>query len=734
MDQKPQSPATPSDEATFTFSWLALKLLGRGLYSNPWSALSELVANGLDAGATEVRVYVDARNKSNATVEVIDNGTGMSRADINTYVKVGHNKRAGTSPIPQTDARPKGRKGIGKLAALFLSPHFYLATRHTEAASSWELDARNADTAVDTHPSLIHVEATPATPNDDLWARLSSGTRLTMLNVDLTGYGAQAINALGARLANQFLLPNNASPRVLIWVRTKDDELEPSYQAVEKNIAFGNLAEVAMYFPDSAYRPSDLESTGEGLKIPAKGLPGNSHTHVPVHTVLEPEPEQDEAWKELADDVNPSERTYRGVPYTLTGWVGVHATINNALAKENDERFSKNRYYNPAQIRVYVRGKLANDHLLSQLGLTGTYVNYIEGELTFDLLDEDSLPDIATSNRQDFDETDKRVALLRALVRPVVRGLIQRRNSLAGEISEKIANEKNRREIASKRHFAEQIHADLEQHDEITQSTRAELQMVITNKIQGDVTPKQTYRVFISHSKLDRTFAVLIDDLLRARGARPEEIFFTSRTGGTDVLTDAKALNEVVKRSITDDNTLIFYLTSKNFLASQFCLFEGGAGWATRSVSEYLKLNVEYATIPAWLTNGRGEAVLLDADNTIELRPELHNYIIDGILNPMIRHLNRGRDIAGDTLISTFTRTEFPTTTAMLNEGKLVQDYYDQTLIEHWDAIVGAELSAYLEQYFAVSEDAERLATLETEVVRLRALVDSQASPGLENP
>ena len=35
----------------FTFGWLALKLLGKSLYSNAWSAISELVANGFDAGA-----------------------------------------------------------------------------------------------------------------------------------------------------------------------------------------------------------------------------------------------------------------------------------------------------------------------------------------------------------------------------------------------------------------------------------------------------------------------------------------------------------------------------------------------------------------------------------------------------------------------------------------------------------------------------------------------------------
>lgn len=721
--------AAVNDEASFTFSWLALKLLGQGLYSNPWSALSELVANGLDAGASEVYVYVDARDKSNAVVEVIDNGVGMSRHDIDTYVKVGYDKRKAEIHNEIADANPKGRKGIGKLAALFLSPHFYLSTRHVEGASSWELDAREAEVDLDAHPSLVAVDPTYATPNDTLWAKLSTGTRLTMLGVDLTGYGTQAVNALGTRLANQFLLPVDAMPRILLWVRTSTAQRAPTYKPVRKSIAFGNFAEVMMSFPDSSLQPVELKSPAKDLQIPARGLPGGVYMHTPHRSPMRTEPQKDAAWSEIADEVDSENRTYRGVPYRLTGWIGVHATIENEAAHANDKRFTKNRYYNPAQLRVYVRGKLASDHLLSQLGLTGTYVNYIEGEITFDLLDDDSLPDIATSNRQDFDETDKRVTLLRTLVRPIVRYLIQERNKLASLISTEVGKEKERRETASKRHFADQLRADLEQHEEIPQIARDELQMVITNKIQGDVMPKQSYKVFLSHAKTDRAFAVLIDDLLRAHGAREQEIFFTSRTGATDVLLDAQALGEVVKRNITDDNTLVFYMTSKNFLASQFCLFEGGAGWATRSVAEYLKLNVEFGTIPGWLTNGRGEAVLLDANNKIDLTPEIHNYLVNGVLNPMVAHLNRGRDIAGEQPVLSFASADFPTAVEMAAEGKTPRDYYDPTIVEHWDIIVRTELAGYLEKYFAPSNEAKRIRELEIETTQLRALLENQTTP-----
>lgn len=692
--------ADQDDAASFTFNWLALKLLGRGLYSNPWSALSELVANGLDARAQNVYVYIDASDKANATVEVIDDGSGMSRADIDTYVKVGHNKRKAAAASADQDPAPKGRKGIGKLAALFLSQHFFLETRHKDEDTSWELDARDEVIVDDEHPSLRAVAVGVSTPNDGLWGSLRSGTRLTMLDVDLTGYGPQSMSALGSRLANQFLLPANSEPRILLWIRTSPNST-PDYRPVEKAIAFGNYVFVAQHFESNSTCPAELLEEPTPVAIPAKGLHDDIYTCTSERTRFSADSAaEDEAWGEIAGMVDLKSRTYKGIKYALTGWIGIHATIDAKYAKNNDDRFVRNKFYNPAQIRVYVRGKLASDRLLSQLGLTDTYANYIEGELSFDLLDDDDLPDIATSNRQDFDETDNRVTLLRALVRPIVRSLVQKRSALATEINAKIKAEKERRDTVSKRHFTDQLREDLAYHDDISQATRDELQLVIANKIQGEVLPKQRYCVFISHASADKVFAAFIDDLLQYRGARKDEVFFTSRTGSTAVTLDDRALGALIKESITDANTLLFYMTSRNFLSSEFCLFEGGAGWATRSVSEYLKLNVDFESIPKFLTNGKSEATLL-SQASIQLTPELHNYLIDGILNPMIRHLNRGREVAGEEVLELFERREPPPALEMKKLGRKPEDYFDETIAEHWKLLVETEVPEYLAKYIA---------------------------------
>ncbi len=67
---------------------------------------------------------------------------------------------------------------------------------------------------------------------------------------------------------------------------------------------------------------------------------------------------------------------------------------------------------------------------------TQAFSNYIEGEINFDVLDDNSLGDIATSNRQGFAEDDERVALLISLVKPIVSTLIVQRVKVGQEIRE----------------------------------------------------------------------------------------------------------------------------------------------------------------------------------------------------------------------------------------------------------------------------------------------------------
>ena len=46
----------------------------------PYSAVKELIENSLDAGATEISVYIEKGGKQ--LIKVVDNGTGIERDDM----------------------------------------------------------------------------------------------------------------------------------------------------------------------------------------------------------------------------------------------------------------------------------------------------------------------------------------------------------------------------------------------------------------------------------------------------------------------------------------------------------------------------------------------------------------------------------------------------------------------------------------------------------------------------
>ena len=124
----------------FSLTYSALKMFGRQLYSNAWAAISELVANGFDAEANDVYLFIDMRDKKNAVVELIDNGCGMDEEDLrNKYVIIGRNRRT------VDDTKSTGRKGIGKLAALYLSDQYNIISKRGDKIIAFGVNVEGLD-------------------------------------------------------------------------------------------------------------------------------------------------------------------------------------------------------------------------------------------------------------------------------------------------------------------------------------------------------------------------------------------------------------------------------------------------------------------------------------------------------------------------------------------------------------------------------------------------------------
>ena len=94
IDEDALKARNTDNEIFFNFSYAALKLLGKNLYNNAATAISELVANSIDAKAPQIYVYIDMSDKEHSTIEILDNGSGMDYSDLaQKYVWSGRNKR-----------------------------------------------------------------------------------------------------------------------------------------------------------------------------------------------------------------------------------------------------------------------------------------------------------------------------------------------------------------------------------------------------------------------------------------------------------------------------------------------------------------------------------------------------------------------------------------------------------------------------------------------------------------
>lgn len=412
------------DKIYFNFSYKALKLLGDGLYSNPWTAISELVANGIDADATKIFIFINMSDKKSSTIEIFDNGYGMGYDDLaERYALIGKNKRLDVELDDKQKNKVMGRKGIGKLAALYLSSRYFIISKIKENESSWCVDMTNVDD--NDIPNMKRVD-TVSIESFKQWQKCSTGTLIKLINVDLRNIGEQTLEGIKARIADYYSFENAA---VDIYIALKQNNKDSiAFGRVEKQIAFKNF--YAFYnnttidFGDKLSKtillktsiPGKLQNKEKTIfykKCPVVILKKDFVTSGSTHFIQENGQESDDLFN-----------------YKMKGWIGIHSTIEKSEAKDNDELFLRNKAYQPNRLRLYVRNKLAVENFMEYLNNTQALRTYIEGEIHFDILDVNNLPDIATANRQEYKENNDRIQLLVDILSPIVGALIRERSDV----------------------------------------------------------------------------------------------------------------------------------------------------------------------------------------------------------------------------------------------------------------------------------------------------------------
>ncbi|MEE0057567.1 MAG: sensor histidine kinase [[Bacteroides] pectinophilus] len=451
----------------FNFSYFALRLLGKGLYSNHWTAIAELVANGLDAQADSVKIYINLIDQENASIEIFDNGSGMDYNDLSEkYVLIGKDKREDDQISEEIKKQLMGRKGIGKLAALYMSNKYYLVSKKNGKETAWCLDASNVkDSDI---PKLdkcivsnIGIECYQE------WEKIQTGTLIRLTNVNLTNFGVKTLEGLKARLSDFYLTDELKGKIEVCVINNAGDNI--SFEEVKKSIAFKNFY--------AFYNNTDVDLESKLSKYVKIGSTIEEITEIPRKVqVLDANNYEIEGKKNFikADGTLTKEK----MPYRMTGWIGIHTSIKKVEAQWNDEEYLKNKVYRPNQLRLYVRNKLAVENFLDYVKNTQAFANYIEGEISFDILDDNELGDIATSNRQGFVEDNERVQLLIDILKPIINALIRARSNIGTQINNEEKEfrraeteriEKERREEEERR-----IKAEREREAAVVQKEQAE--------------------------------------------------------------------------------------------------------------------------------------------------------------------------------------------------------------------------------------------------------------------
>ncbi len=659
-----------NEKIPFTLGYEALTLLGKGMYSNLWAALSELIANGIDAHAENVYVYIDMSNKQHSTIEILDDGDGMSPEEIREkYVVIGSNKRNNASDANNL----MGRKGVGKLAALFLTKKFeFLTSKKDTEETCWQFDFENR---TNTQPMLVQIE-----PDifflRGLFDKRHKGTLLKLFDVNLTNMAEEAINGLSLVMANYFIYENLPNVKVQFFTKFTDSDVIDFEKPIEmkKRVAFKNMISLISNktFEGSTFRLPLMYGEYFDLEYLEKNRKDESITSFPeskgVYTV--------EANGEKID-----------IPYELKGWMGIHASIDPVEAQKNDKNFIKNRYYNPNKLRLYIRNKLAVEDFMGYIKNTQQGANYIEGEISFDLLDDNRLEDITTSNRQDVDIHDPRVALLIAIVKKIVTRLIGTRNSITEEVSKENKRRKSLLESTAKKNAQNAIKNDLLSMG-LDEKRSNDVIVAVGSKLKGtpNAEAKEIYKLFISHSKRDRRFSDFIYNLLRLKGAKEADIFYTTH----EVVANSR-LSDDIKENIASINELVLFLDSVNSRRSQYCMFEGGAFWATRSIENCIHIHFDTSWIPDYINDSGKYHVPLNEGRsltlqTFDITAKKYNEITQ-VLNVAIEHINCS---ATHTInkIPLFSRVNFPTDIELKRSGKTLMDYMDKDFVECWNYYV----------------------------------------------
>ena len=334
--------------------------LAEGLYSSVAAVLTEAVANAWDADAKRVEINVDLDND---TISIVDDGIGMDQTAINEhYLRVGYRRRVEGETSPG-GRLVMGRKGIGKLSLMSIADVIEVLSKAEDSDPvGLRISVNELRVAMESGRSEYSPEPLSAT---DVDFPDGHGTRIVITELKRKRLREVDPASLRRRLARRFSVIGSEEFKVMVngeEVTSKDRE---DLKFVEYLWKFGE---------------TDIDTSRcQRLKKEV------------VEVVS-----KDDGWP---DD------------WIVRGWIG---TVDKPKSLSTPEG-------NLNSIVVLARGRLVQEDVLPRISGAEVYTKYVTGQVEADFLDETSLDDIVTSNRQALMEDDERVEKLLTFLRKTMR-------------------------------------------------------------------------------------------------------------------------------------------------------------------------------------------------------------------------------------------------------------------------------------------------------------------------
>ena len=378
--------STEQEPFRLTISLNVLEHLGINLYSNVPAVLSEIVANAWDADASEVRVTWDRRDAGRIVIQ--DDGIGMTPGEINErFLSVGYRRRDG-QPGPTPKGRhPMGRKGIGKLSLFSIANTVRIETIKGGVKSAFEMKLSEIREQIQREGGSGGTYAPAILSVDGI--DFPRGTKITLGGLRKR-QTIGTTKALKKRVARRFSI-------------------------------IGEQHGFRVFVDGGEVSPSDRDYYD---KIRYLWTYGDQQDVIALCSKVE----------------NKEDRTgcIESEGITITGWL---ATVGEVRYLKDEEGDNLNR------IAIFVRGKLAQEDILTDFSERGVYASYLIGELRIDDMDKYDGPgtnedeDAATSSRQKIVEDDERYQELREIIGRELKYIQRRWAELRSEEGSKKALE-----------------------------------------------------------------------------------------------------------------------------------------------------------------------------------------------------------------------------------------------------------------------------------------------------